>query len=422
MVVNYSQTIDVYLQFLRENESSVLKKIDEDRKLSKREIDGLVIANASAALFTPEEDHQIYAKGIIYTRHPYRLISLPLIKMYNYGEIEEIQHLTDRLFRDERYRPTILLKEDGFLVQFFEHDGRVYVSTRGLLEGMTEPEWWDYVGNARRIAEEKYPALLDISTYSDGKTVICEGIHPKADGGVALYGQREDLVVLSVYSDYRYWTYEQTKAYALSLNCIPVSCLLENPESYEAVQKVVNVLENDPAVPEGVVLCFEDASSIVHRVKIKTQTWLELFRWHYHCTPKGVFHVCLENPENVDWKIFEKMLREMVMDNDDLIEKYRLIHKDFLRWVGECRDTHRRITTEFSTFLESMDKDLDEKDKDKVIAMHFQQASFDKRDFSLYMTAYRNPENLIELILKQTCPVKMAFQNQDYDYSWILSY
>src|SRR5437660_5438583 len=78
--------LDRLLTDLRERAAEILAAIDADELLLKRVSGGLVLANASKALFTPERQHQLYAKGIVYRRDPYRLVSLPLIKIYNLGE------------------------------------------------------------------------------------------------------------------------------------------------------------------------------------------------------------------------------------------------------------------------------------------------------------------------------------------------
>src|SRR5262245_60914715 len=78
--------LDHLLSALRERPAAILEAIDRDALLVKRTSGDLVLANASQALYTPQQEHQLYAKGIVYRRAPYRLVSLPLIKIYNLGE------------------------------------------------------------------------------------------------------------------------------------------------------------------------------------------------------------------------------------------------------------------------------------------------------------------------------------------------
>src|SRR5262245_3310154 len=131
--------IDRLLSILRDDLQSALFSIDDDPMLIKRESLGLVLANASKALFTPREVHQLFAKGIVYRRDPYRLVSLPLVKIFNLGEhavtIADIDALVS-LGTSRAPRVHFLRKWDGTMVQRFEADGRVWFATRGMLEGV----------------------------------------------------------------------------------------------------------------------------------------------------------------------------------------------------------------------------------------------------------------------------------------------
>src|ERR1019366_2026314 len=80
--------LDSLLDDLRDHPAAILAAIDADPMLLRRVSGDLVLANASKALYTPCEEHQLFAKGIVYRRDPLRLVSLPLIKIYNLGERE----------------------------------------------------------------------------------------------------------------------------------------------------------------------------------------------------------------------------------------------------------------------------------------------------------------------------------------------
>src|SRR5262249_41110829 len=84
--------IDRLLAQLRDEPAAILPAIDADPLLVKREAGGLVLANAGKQLFPPQAEHQLYAKGIVYRRDPYRLVSLPLLKIYNLGERNVTAH------------------------------------------------------------------------------------------------------------------------------------------------------------------------------------------------------------------------------------------------------------------------------------------------------------------------------------------
>src|SRR5579884_3894767 len=78
--------LDRLLLQLRDNAAAILEAIDRDPLLLKRQSGPLVLANASQALYTPQHEHQLFAKGIVYRRDPYRIVSLPLVKIFNLGE------------------------------------------------------------------------------------------------------------------------------------------------------------------------------------------------------------------------------------------------------------------------------------------------------------------------------------------------
>src|SRR6185437_3730257 len=99
--------------------------IDTDPLLLKRTSGELVLANPSRALYTPQATHQLYAKGIVYRRSPYRLVSLPLVKIYNLGERDVTVNELAALCAEPNVHMRFLRKIDGSLIQVFRHDGRV---------------------------------------------------------------------------------------------------------------------------------------------------------------------------------------------------------------------------------------------------------------------------------------------------------
>src|SRR3954462_14927342 len=127
--------LDRLLAHLRQHLPAVLEAIDRDPLLIHRESGGLVLANASQYLYTPQEQHQLYAKGIVYQRSPYRLVSLPLIKIYNLGERDVTVADLAELANEPNLQLRFLRKIDGSLVQVFRLDGRVWFTTRGMIEG-----------------------------------------------------------------------------------------------------------------------------------------------------------------------------------------------------------------------------------------------------------------------------------------------
>ena len=125
--------LDSLLAHLRDAPEAILAAIDADPLLLHRVSGDLVLANASKALFTPFEEHQLFAKGIVYRRDPLRLVSLPLIKIYNLGEREVTVADLSAIGAEPNVRLRFLRKMDGSLLQVFRHDTRVYFTTRGKI-------------------------------------------------------------------------------------------------------------------------------------------------------------------------------------------------------------------------------------------------------------------------------------------------
>src|SRR5580698_5032524 len=164
--------LDHLLEELRSRGAEILAAIDADPLLIRRQSGPLVLANAGAALFTPQEQHQLFAKGIVYRREPYEVVSLPLVKIYNLGEKDVSAADLAGLSDEPGTRLHFLRKFDGTMIQRFQFEGRVYFTTRGMIEGgpaigvqdEDAPErtrQFDFLGTARRLARLRYPALCE---------------------------------------------------------------------------------------------------------------------------------------------------------------------------------------------------------------------------------------------------------------------
>src|SRR5262249_35735992 len=139
-------------------------------------------------LYTPAAQHQLYAKGVVYRRDPYRLVSLPLVKIYNAGEKDVGLAELAALASEPGVRLRFLRKLDGSLIQVFRDGGRVYFTTRGMIEGARwrfeegedrTPEF-DYLRAARGMAQRQCPQVLDDPDLLQERTLIFELIHPEA--------------------------------------------------------------------------------------------------------------------------------------------------------------------------------------------------------------------------------------------------
>src|SRR5262249_17019312 len=150
-------------------------------------------------------------KGIVYRRDPYRLVSLPLIKIYNIGERDVTVADLVAIECDPGIRLRFLRKFDGSLLQVFRAEGRVWFTTRGMIEGA---RWrfddqdedrtpsFDFLAVARQLMQDRYPRVLANEALLEGRTLLFEFIHPQARK-VTNYGERADVVLIAAFDHAR---------------------------------------------------------------------------------------------------------------------------------------------------------------------------------------------------------------------------
>jgi hypothetical protein len=342
--------IDRLLARLRNQPEALLAAIDTDPLLTRREAGGLVLANASKQLFTPQAEHQLFAKGIVYRRDPYRLVSLPLLKIYNLGERNVTAHDLTTL-AGEGARLHFLRKFDGTMIQRFQHDGQVWFTTRGMLPGAYLPageaqdedapphaNTFDYIGTAKRIARDKYPELLAVSQAAGDLTLILELLHPEARV-ITDYGQREDLVLLAVFdrSRYAYWPLHQIHEFAARHGLTtadaytPVGTTL--PGQIDSL--LAALVGTDE---EGTVLVIEERDEVVYRVKIKTPDYLRLLRLMVRCTYSATVEMLDSFAEFPAWPEFDNFLQAQGSDKvpEEVLGLYREHYDAFVAYRADC--------------------------------------------------------------------------------------
>jgi putative RNA ligase len=328
--------LDRLLADLRDNTAAILAAIDADPLLIKRTSDGLVLANASQTLFTPQLQHQLYAKGIVYRRDPYRLVSLPLVKIYNVGERDVTVADLAAITHEPDVRLRFLRKVDGSLIQVFRADGRVWFTTRGMLEGA---RWrfdeqdedvgslpgFDFLAEARQLAQERYPRLLEDPALFEGRTLLFELIHPQARK-VTNYGELADLVFLACFDRQRF-TYlgvEDLAHVAAAGGLRLVDTLSPAGEGLaEQIDALLAALAGTDE--EGSVLCFERAGEVIYRVKVKSPEYLQLMRLMAFCTYERTVELIDSRPHVQTWADLEAILQEQGRDRvpEEVLVFYR---------------------------------------------------------------------------------------------------
>ncbi|MBY0456175.1 MAG: hypothetical protein K2V38_02435, partial [Gemmataceae bacterium] len=305
--------LDHLLADLRANEAAIVDAIDSDPLLVKRQSGELVLANASAALFTPQSPHQLFAKGIVYARDPFRLVSLPLVKIYNLGEKDvSTADLAGLAAGSGNPRLHFLHKLDGTLLQRFQHAGRVYFTTRGMIEGgpcygaqdEDAPERlrnFDFLGTARRLAQAKYPALVEPRPAFENVTLVFEFIHPETRV-ITNYGAREDLVLLACFdrADFRYRTYAEVKELARAHALAVVDEFTPTGDTLGA--QIESLLGSVAGTDhEGTVITIEHGHRVVYRVKVKSPDYLRVLKLVVTCTYDRTVEMIDAHPEWASW-------------------------------------------------------------------------------------------------------------------------
>lgn len=342
--------LDHLLEDLRANGDAILRAIDADPLLVKRQSGPLVLANASALLFTPQLPHQLYAKGIVYRREPFELVSLPLVKIYNLGErLVSVADIAGIASEGGNARLHFLRKLDGTLLQRFQHEGRVYLTTRGMIEGgpsygsydedsAARAANFDFLGTARRIAQAKYPALCEARPEFENLTLVFEFIHPETRV-ITNYGQREDLVLLACFdrTDYRYRTFTELKAIGEAHAMAHVDEF--SPPGHTLGEQIESLLASVAGSDEeGTVITIEHGHRVVYRVKVKSPDYLRVLKLVVTCTYPRVVEMIDAHPEWKDWSDMESHLRSLGREKvpEEVLGFYREHYDAFSAYIADC--------------------------------------------------------------------------------------
>lgn len=325
---DFELRLDRMLARLAQEPRPLLQAVAQDEKLLRRspqqpELSALVLANASKLLFTPEAAHQLYAKGLIYRSDTWQPVSVPYIKMYNYGERQDAAKLANELAGAEGVQMVLAEKLDGTMIQTFSTAGqglgepRVLITTRGVMEGVDlggAPMGFDYLAQTRQMLQGQTPAALDPQRVA-GLTLLWELIHPDARV-VTDYGERREVVLTGVV-DWRgalprYLPRAELVALAQELGA-PVSLERVLPGDTLAEKIEALALELEGTDEEGVVITFEGPGEggqpcVLHRVKVKSPSYLRLMRLFAYCTYDRTREFLENNPGLTDWPSFKAFL------------------------------------------------------------------------------------------------------------------
>jgi hypothetical protein len=339
--------IDALLHDLHTRQADILAAIDADPLLIKRTSGDLVLANASKLLYTPTQPRHLYAKGIVYRRGPYRLVSLPLLKIYNVGERDVGAGELAAIASEPGTHLRFLRKLDGSLVQAFRYEGRTVLTTRGMIEGarLRHEEddsfvpGFDFLAGAREISTRRYPALIDNPTCLEGRTLLFELIHPQAPH-VTNYGGREDLVLHACFDHgrFKYVAYPELQDIATKFGLAVVDAL--TPSGHTFAEQIESLLTSLAGTDEeGSVVCFEREGHVTYRVKVKTPEYLRLMRLMAFCTYARTVEL-IDSSGSATWEDLKTALQSLGSDRvpEEVLSSYR---EHWSRWEAYLADLSR---------------------------------------------------------------------------------
>ena len=357
----FDLNIDSLFRKLNDDTQGTLQKIQHDEKLIKRSPDDgplshLILANASKALVTPEQEHQLMAKGLIFTQDPWRVVSAPYLKMYNYQERSDVFEFANELAANKNIDVRFNEKLDGTMIQLFSTVGlgleedQVIITTRGMIEGWSHKpiddhqndNMFDYLGETRRILKNQSPAVLDPQKIA-GLTLIWEFIHP-GSRVVTNYGDRIE-VVLTGAVDFRdgsprYITRSELESLGEKLGA-PVTgeIKLSGNTLEERIDELAKHLEGTD--DEGAVVTFEGKTSdgrpaVLHRVKIKGAEYLRLMRLFINCTYNQTREYMESDPSLQTWSIFSDFLMKQEVP-EEVLASYKIHFESWTDYRSGCQ-------------------------------------------------------------------------------------
>jgi hypothetical protein len=337
--------LPVLLGRLMEEPQVVLRAIHDDPKIKKRRggPDGrLVIANTSKALARPEYEHQLYAKGIVYDPLAWKVVSVPLLKMHNHG-MDEVSDATTKRMEGCPWCIEVAEKLDGTMVQSFVFEGRVWLATRGVIEG--DPEHGEeYLSHARRLLEGTHALNPDPHW---GYTLTYELIHPSTRV-ITDYRGKESMVLHGATVTRSAYVVRPTglRFLARVLNVPHAHAYVYNDSVayYEYARTLDDVargslgaLKGATTHPEGFVMSFVDDDQVLHRVKVKTPEYVKLHALKFNATLKTVSKAVMQDDARLEWDVF----RADVLDasgvelDEETLAVYREHHTSVCDYVDE---------------------------------------------------------------------------------------
>ena len=371
----FDLNMESLFQKLNDDTEGILRKIHDDEKLIKRSPDSgpfshLILANAAKSLITPEAEHQLLAKGLIFTKAPWRVVSVPYLKMYNYHERADVFDLANDMSKRDDIDVRFNEKLDGTLIQLFSTVGlglkedRVIVTTRGMIDGWSHKpiddhqndDMFDYLGETRRILKNQSPAVLDPQKIA-GMTLILEFIHPDSRI-VTNYGDRTEIVLTGAV-DFR----EGPPRYIPRLELESSGEKLGAPVANELKLSGTTLEERIDALAkhlegtdqEGAVVTFEGKTAdgrpaVLHRVKIKGSEYLRLMRLYVNCTYNQTREYMESDSTLQNWDVFSNFLMKQEVP-EEVLAAYKIHFENWSDYRSGCESILDNAKAAYNKYL-----------------------------------------------------------------------
>lgn len=349
------------LEALKANTREILEHIQQDEDLAKQQVDDLIIANAGPGLIEPKKQHQLYAKGIVYTPEM-ELVSLPLLKFYNHNERQINIDYTRQLNARDDVTYTCMEKLDGSMIQAFTHDGRVHLTTRSRLTNPHRADRFSFHDEARAILQRDAPHVLD-PQWVGSKTLIFELVSP-GNRQYTNYHGLSAMILTSVFDDWRYWTSKEVLEAASQWSLQTAKMLSQHPHMDAAIEEAYATLDQDEALsPEGFVVNFEqqtdEGARLVHRSKVKTPSYKALRRTIDDFSKRNLFRLLVHRADLRQWDALEAAMTALYESRgqrgfDDARRKNFVKHFDtFNPWFERVEQAYTDAVEQVPRYYEA---------------------------------------------------------------------
>lgn len=325
--------------------ADTLRLIDNDEMLSVKRYSmssalgfekELCIANASKALHSPVEPHQLLAKGIVYLRMTlgeevlYQLVSMPFNKFYNSFEGPALEDMV-KIDPMEGVERKIIRKMDGTLISRFVFEGEVYFATRGRIINLEDNEFWNLLKKV--IAEKGYTLLYDVDFAKDF-TVIGELVGPS--NVIIEFHPEDDFVITGLYS-------HKLNVFKDVSGLEKYYPTLKIVEEYSTDADPDEFVESWEDIREGVIVNFIKGDNVILRTKVKQAAYLNLVRAKNAVSKENLIEMIIENRLK-QWQEAENHLT-LYLGNSAFFEEMLNFYKT--EWddaIAKVEDVRRKVS------------------------------------------------------------------------------